>query len=104
MNTQPHILVIRLSALGDVAMTVPVLRAFVKQHPTTKITVLSKPFLKPLFENIENVSFYTADVSNSYKGFFGVYRLFKDLKKLQFTAVADLHNVLRSKFLRFLFI
>jgi ADP-heptose:LPS heptosyltransferase len=28
----------RLSAMGDVAMTVPVLRAFVKQYPQVKIT------------------------------------------------------------------
>ena len=34
MSKEPkHILVIRLSAMGDVAMTVPVLRAFTKQHP-----------------------------------------------------------------------
>ena len=31
-----HILLIRLSAMGDVAMTVPVLRALVLQHPEVK--------------------------------------------------------------------
>ena len=60
-----HILIIRLSAMGDVAMTVPVIRALVNQHPNCKITVLSKPFLKPLFEGISNVSFYEADVVRS---------------------------------------
>ena len=96
-------MVIRLSAMGDVAMTVPVIRAFVQQHPTVKITFLSKPFLKPLFENIDNVSFYAAEVKGLHKGFFGLYRLFKELQALNITEVADLHNVLRSKFLRFLF-
>jgi ADP-heptose:LPS heptosyltransferase len=86
--------------MGDVAMTVPVLRAFVKQHPTIKITVLSKPFLKPLFADIKNVNFYTADVTNSHKGVFGIYKLYKELKLLNIDAVADLHNVLRSKLLR----
>jgi ADP-heptose:LPS heptosyltransferase len=34
-----HLLVIRLSAMGDVAMAVPVLSALEKQHPTLKITL-----------------------------------------------------------------
>jgi ADP-heptose:LPS heptosyltransferase len=34
----------RLSAMGDVAMAVPVLRAFVNQYPEVKITVISRPF------------------------------------------------------------
>ena len=84
-------------------MTVPVLRAFVKQHPKVKITVLSKPFLKPLFINITNVSFYAADVNGKHKGFFGIFKLFKELKLLNITAIADLHNVLRSKILRTFF-
>ena len=57
-----HILVIRLSAMGDAAMTVPVLRALVLQHPEVKITVLSREFFSPFFEGIPNVSFYAADV------------------------------------------
>ena len=58
MQSNSHILVIRLSAMGDVAMTVPIIRAFTKQHPTVKITFLSKAFLKPLFNDIPNVNFY----------------------------------------------
>ena len=89
--------------MGDVAMTVPVLRAFVNQHPTVKVTVLSKPFLKPLFTDIKNVTFYAADVNNKHKGFWGIYILFKELKLMKIDAVVDLHNVLRSKILRFFF-
>lgn len=103
MNKNAHILVIRLSALGDVAMTVPVIRAFIKQHPSVKITVLSKPFLKPLFSDLENVTFYAADVKGKHKSFTGIYKLFKELKKQNFTAIADLHNVLRSIILRTFF-
>ena len=103
LNNSKHILVIRLSAMGDVAMSVPVIRAFVEQHPDVKITVLSKPFLKPLFNDIKNVEFYAADVTNKHKGFFGIYKLYKELKLLNIDAVADLHNVLRSKILRTFF-
>jgi ADP-heptose:LPS heptosyltransferase len=98
-----HLLVIRLSAMGDVAMAVPVLSALEKQHPTLKITVLSKPFLMPLFADLKNVTFYAAEVGGKHKGFFGIYKLFTELKSLDINAVADLHNVLRSKILRTFF-
>ncbi len=93
----------RLSAMGDVAMTVPVLRAFVQQNAEVKITVVSRPFFKPFFEGIPNVSFFAFDEKQRHKGFLGLLRLFQDLKALHIDAFADLHNVLRSKVVRTLF-
>lgn len=103
MSKPEHILVIRLSAMGDVAMTVPVLRAFTSQYPEVKLTVLTKPFLKPLFRDLANVSVFEADIKGAHKGIVGLYKLSKSLKKTGFDSVADLHNVLRSNFLRFFF-
>lgn len=104
MSQKPqHILVIRLSAMGDVAMTIPVLRALIQQHPEVKLTVVSRPFFKPFFDGISNVHFFAVDLQKRHKGFFGLLQLFSDLKKLDFDAVADLHNVLRSKVIRSLF-
>ncbi|MFE3868362.1 glycosyltransferase family 9 protein [Flavobacterium sp. LS2P90] len=93
----------RLSAMGDVAMTVPVLRAFTFQFPEVKITVISRPFFKPFFDGIPNVSFFAFDEKERHKGFLGLLRLFQDLKGLHIDAFADLHNVLRSKIVRSLF-
>lgn len=93
----------RLSAMGDVAMTVPVLRALVQQNPEVKITVVSRPFFKPFFKTIPNVSFFAFDEKKRHKGFLGLIRLFLDLKPLAIDAFADLHNVLRSKIVRTLF-
>jgi len=93
----------RLSAMGDVAMTVPVLRAFVNQYPQVKITVISRPFFKPFFDGIPNLSFFAFDEKERHKGFLGLLRLFQDLKRLDIDAFADLHNVLRSKIIRNLF-
>ena len=98
-----HILVIRMSAMGDVAMTVPVLKTLISQNPKIRITVVSKAFLKPLFDNIDRIDFFAADVKGKHKGLKGIYKLYKELKQLQIDAVADLHDVLRSKFLRALF-
>ncbi|CAM3320721.1 Lipopolysaccharide heptosyltransferase I [Flavobacterium longum] len=89
--------------MGDVAMTVPVLRQLVAQYPELKITVVSKGFFKPFFDDIPNVSFLAADTPERGTGLSGIIRLFRDLRKLKVDALADLHNVLRSKILRLLF-
>ena len=93
----------RLSAMGDVAMTVPVLRALVIQYPELKLTVISRPFFQPFFKDIPNLHFFAFDAKERHKGIFGLWRLFQDLKALNIDAFADLHNVLRSKVVRTLF-
>lgn len=96
-----HILVIRLSAMGDVAMVVPVLRALTAQHPTVHITVLTKPLFKPFFRGLANVNVVVADVKGKHKGVFGLYKLGRLLSNSNtFYGIADLHNVLRSKVLK----
>lgn len=99
-----HIAVIRLSAMGDVAMTVPVIRALVQQNQYVKVTVVSRPFFQPFFEGIPNVAFFAVDLNGRHKGTMGLFRLYADLKKLNINAVADLHNVLRSIVIRNLFV
>ncbi len=94
-----HILVIRLSAMGDVAMTVPVLRALIEQHPNLKVTVLTREFFKPFFRDLHNVSVIVAEVKGKHKGVLGLFKISKQLKSLGIDAIADLHNVLRSNIL-----
>ncbi|WP_298136112.1 glycosyltransferase family 9 protein [Flavobacterium sp.] len=89
--------------MGDVAMTVPVIRAFVEQNKSVKITIVSRPFFKPFFDGIDNVNFFAVDVKERHKGFVGLLKLYSDLKQLNIDAIADLHNVLRSKVIRALF-
>ena len=99
-----HILVIRFSALGDVAMTVPVIWALANQYPDIRITVLSKKFARPLFYDLApNVNFMEADLNKEYHGVKGLNALYRRLVAKQFTKVADLHNVLRSEYLRMRF-
>jgi ADP-heptose:LPS heptosyltransferase len=86
--------------MGDVAMTVPVIKNLLQQHPDLHITVVSNAFFAPLFEELERVHFYPADLKGKHKGIAGLYRLFRELKKNKFDAVIDLHNVLRSQILR----
>lgn len=99
-----HILVIRFSALGDVAMVVPVVHALAMQYPDLRITVLSRPFARPLFEDLApNINFMEADIKGEYHGVRGLNTLYRRLVAKQFTHVADLHGVLRSGYLRLRF-
>lgn len=100
-STAKHILVIRFSSLGDVAMTVPVVAAFSEAHPKIKISVLTKQQFAPLFAHITTVEVVGVDLKKEFKGFFGLFRLAKKIKTLKVDAVADLHNVLRTKVLSF---
>ncbi len=98
-----HILVIRFSAMGDVAMTVPVLAALQQQHPDLRITLLTRPFFKPLFLHMPNVQVFEADLKGRHKGLLGLWRLYREIVQLDIGAVADLHQVLRTKILKLYF-
>lgn len=103
MKTE-HILVIRFSAMGDVAMTVPVVYSLAKQYPQLRITVLSQKFARPFFERMpHNVGFMEADIKSEYRGVSGLNSLYRRLMAKNFTAIADLHSVLRSRYLRLRF-
>ena len=100
MSKNPkHILVIRLSAMGDVAMSAPVINALVTEHPEIKITVLTRKFFAPFFSDLPNVVVFVPDLKKKHKGFLGIWKLSKELLKLNIDAVADLHDVLRSNVL-----
>ena len=99
-----HSLVIRFSALGDVAMTVPIVWAVAQKYPDVRITVLSRSFARPFFENLApNVNFMEADLKGEYHGVKGLNKLYRRLAAKQFTHVAYLHSVLRSNYLRLRF-
>lgn len=104
MEQPQHILVIRFSAMGDVAMTVPVIKNVLQQNPQLQITVVSNAFLQPLFNGIERCYFHPAYLKAQHKGVQGMYKLYKELKSVNtFTAIADLHGVLRATILKIFF-
>lgn len=84
--------------MGDVAMTVPVVYSLAQQYPHVRVTVLSRSFARPFFEHLApNVGFMEADIKKEYKGVKGLNALYRRLMAKNFTAVADFHDVLRSK-------
>lgn len=82
-------------------MTVPVIRNLLQQQPQARVTVVSAAFVEPLFQNTDRLHFFAADLKGRHKGPKGLYRLYKDVTENGgFDALADLHNVLRTKILR----
>lgn len=94
-----HLLIIRFSAIGDVALTVPVIMALQKEHPGIKISILSRPQFRSLFEPL-GVHFIGADLKGRHKDLLGLRKLYKEIvRSSRPDKVIDLHGVLRSHLL-----
>ena len=93
------LLAIRLSALGDICMTLPVIDSFCRAYPDVELTLLtSKPgaaITKAVLHlpNLQIVAINKKD----YSGLMGANRLYKEMRAYHFDAIADLHDVLRTK-------
>jgi len=99
-----RLLIMRFSAMGDVAMTIPVLHALAKQNPDLRITMLTRRRFVPMFEWLPaNVQTRGIDFEEN-DGIRGLTKVYKRLKSGHFDAVADLHDVLRTQYLRTCFI
>ncbi len=82
-------------------MTVPIISALSSAYPHLDITILSAGNTQSLFNTLlPNITFRKADFKKDYIGIKGLYRLSRELKHEHFDLVADLHDVLRSQFIR----
>lgn len=84
-----HVLVIRLSALGDVAIMAPVLYGYAEGNPDMTFTVAGPPMLEPLFMGRDNVRFLGLKKRQSF------LKIFKTLESVGADTVLDLHKVNR---------
>jgi ADP-heptose:LPS heptosyltransferase len=90
--------------MGDVALTVPVIKSLVQQYPDIEVSLLTKPAYKPFFFSIPNLVLIEARFKGIHEGFIGLFRLFRQiLNNGRIDFVIDFHDVFRSRFLRFLF-
>ncbi len=100
-NPTRNYVAVRLSAMGDVALCVPVVQAFCTQNENVHLYFITRKAFQPLFHGIPNLSFITPDLYGKHKGIFGIHRLFREIKSElgEVEAYLDLHDVLRSKVL-----
>ena len=98
------ILVIRLSAIGDVAMTVPVIYSAARSNPDDSFTVLTQAFLIPIFINRpDNVDVIGINTKADEKNLIGLLKFVSVLLKNHYDLVLDLHDIIRTRIIRVFF-
>ena len=78
MSNEKNTLILRFSSMGDVVMTIPVLRCLEKKYPNEKFIFVTRKKFEPFFAEFKNITFFEADFKTRHKGFLGLLRLFKD--------------------------
>ena len=98
------VLAVRLSAMGDVSLTVPAIKGVLEANPELEITLVTRKFFAPFFYNIPRLHLVHPELNGRHKGLTGLIRLYKELKKEgPFEKFIDLHGVIRTRIISFLF-
>lgn len=101
-KTEPKtILITRFSALGDVAMTLPVIYGACSANPDKTFVMLTRKLPAKLFLcPPPNLKVAGVDL-NSYKGVSGLKRLLDEMiSQYGIDSVVDLHDVIRTQIIR----
>jgi len=93
-----NILVIKLGALGDVALAMPHIARIQEAFPQDRVILLTAPEYAPLAAALPGLEI----VAFPRKGFLAMARLLRWLLAQQFTAVYDLQGSLRSRIMTLL--
>lgn len=94
-----RLLVLRTSAMGDVAMLPHALRALLAAYPGLRVTVATRPLFRPFFAGLD-VDFLDVDTRGEHRTLQGMWHLAAEARRLGVDAVADVHDVLRSQAFR----
>ncbi len=98
------VLLYRFSAIGDVIMLLPSIKGCLASNPEVEIYLVSGPFFAPIFEGIDRLHFIPTDIKKNYKGFSGLFRLYRKLQKeIEPDVILDMHQVLRTNALNLFF-
>lgn len=92
-----HILVIRLSSIGDIILTTPVLKEFKEKYPDASVDFLVLDRFKDAIEGcpyIDNLILFNKEKHDGVKN---LKEFAEELKKNRYDYVFDLHGKLRSR-------
>lgn len=97
------VLVFRFSAMGDVALTMGTLATVLKHRPDLKIIMVTRRKFASFFAHNPGIEVFPCDFEGEHKGPTGLFRLFRQLQQYRPAYVLDLHQNLRTHFLKTLF-
>ena len=97
-----NVAIARFSAIGDVAMTVPVVYSACRTYPDIRFIFITRRTMSDIFVNPPaNLKVIGVDVKTDYTGAAGMKRLANELSdEYEIDYFVDLHNVLRTHMLR----
>ncbi len=93
-----RMLIVRFSAMGDVIMSLFAVSALRKTYPDLRITVATKPKFAKFYREIPDIGILELDANGSLKSLF---RIISAAAKSGVDYVADIHNSLRSRIIRY---
>jgi lipopolysaccharide heptosyltransferase II len=97
------ILVIKMSAIGDVILSVPSLREIRKRYPRAEIKVLVGIGSREVLDACPYINgVIVCDFEGKHKGYRGIWALAKELQRERFDIVIDLQNNKKSHLLAYL--
>lgn len=74
-------------------MLAPLLKDLARHNPGVRFTMAAPALLEPLFGGVDNLHYCPVNKKD------GLWRIFRQLRALRPTHVADMHNVLRTRLL-----
>jgi len=98
------VLVIRLSSMGDVLLTMPLLAGITQHDQHKRIVFVTNQKFLPYFKEVTGIETFGYDPEGRHQGFRGIFRLFSDLRPFRISQVIDLHGVLRTWLLDAMFL
>ena len=99
-----RLVVFRFSAMGDVVLLLPVLVGLLSTNKELEVYLVTRRSFFPFFQKIDRLHLIEADFKGAHKGFTGLYKLFRYIKRVvNPDQVVDVHSVLRTIALFFFF-
>lgn len=97
-------LVLRFSSMGDVLLTLPVLKGVLAENEQLTIILVTRSQFIPYFSSIDRLIAVPFDPRGRHDGITGLVRLYREISNInRIGKVIDLHGVLRTYVLGLMF-
>jgi ADP-heptose:LPS heptosyltransferase len=91
-----NILVLRLSSMGDVLLTIPVIRGILQDNPDLQLVLVTRHKFATYFSGIDRLIILAFHPDGVHHGLMGLTRLFREIRRYRYSCVIDLHSILRT--------
>ncbi|MEW5758588.1 MAG: lipopolysaccharide heptosyltransferase II [Candidatus Omnitrophota bacterium] len=102
MTNYNRILIIRTDKIGDVVLSTPVITALRSNYPESFIAIMVAPEAREIVEGnpyLDEVIVF--DKNRTHKGFFGTFRITREIKNRHFDLAVILHTTNRINLITF---